>query len=36
VAGGLSQQARNWIQTMVMAGVGICFMPEYSLVVPGL
>jgi LysR family transcriptional regulator, hydrogen peroxide-inducible genes activator len=29
-------EREDWIQTMVMAGMGICFMPEYSAVVPGL
>ena len=29
-------EREDWIQTMVMAGMGICFMPEYSAIVPGL
>ena len=29
-------EREDWIQTMVMAGMGICFMPEYSVVVSGL
>jgi LysR family transcriptional regulator, hydrogen peroxide-inducible genes activator len=29
-------EREDWIQTMVMAGMGICFTPEYSVVVPGL
>ena len=29
-------EREDWIQTMVMAGMGICFMPEYSPVIPGL
>jgi DNA-binding transcriptional LysR family regulator len=29
-------EREDWIQTMVMAGMGVCFMPEYSVVVPGL
>ena len=29
-------EREDWIQTMVMAGMGICFMPEYSVIVPGL
>jgi LysR family transcriptional regulator, hydrogen peroxide-inducible genes activator len=29
-------EREDWIQTMVMAGMGICFLPEYSVVVPGL
>ena len=29
-------EREDWIQTMVMAGMGICFMPEYSVALPGL
>ena len=29
-------EREDWIQTMVMAGMGISFTPEYSIVVPGL
>jgi LysR family transcriptional regulator, hydrogen peroxide-inducible genes activator len=29
-------EREDWIQTMVMSGMGICFLPEYSVVVPGL
>ena len=29
-------EREDWIQTMVMAGMGICFMPEFSPVLPGL
>jgi LysR family hydrogen peroxide-inducible transcriptional activator len=29
-------EREDWIQTMVMAGMGVCFMPEYSVVAPGL
>jgi LysR family transcriptional regulator, hydrogen peroxide-inducible genes activator len=29
-------EREDWIQTMVMAGMGICFMPEYSTTVAGL
>jgi DNA-binding transcriptional LysR family regulator len=29
-------EREDWIQTMVMAGIGIAFMPEYSIVLPGL
>ena len=29
-------EREDWIQTMVMAGMGICFMPEYSVFAPGL
>jgi DNA-binding transcriptional LysR family regulator len=29
-------EREDWIQTMVMAGMGICFLPEYSVFAPGL
>ena len=29
-------EREDWIQTMVMAGIGIAFLPEYSVVMPGL
>lgn len=29
-------EREDWIQTMVMAGMGVCFLPQYSVVVPGL
>jgi LysR family transcriptional regulator, hydrogen peroxide-inducible genes activator len=29
-------EREDWIQTMVMAGLGIAFIPEYSVVLPGL
>ncbi len=29
-------EREDWIQTMVMAGLGICFIPEFSPVLPGL
>jgi LysR family transcriptional regulator, hydrogen peroxide-inducible genes activator len=29
-------EREDWIQTMVMAGLGICFMPEFSPLLPGL
>jgi len=29
-------EREDWIQTMVMAGMGICFMPEFSAVLPGM
>ena len=29
-------EREDWIQTMVMAGMGICFLPEYSPLLPGL
>ena len=29
-------EREDWIQTMVMAGLGVCFIPEFSTVLPGL
>lgn len=29
-------EREDWIQTMVMAGMGICFLPEFSPTMPGL
>ena len=29
-------EREDWIQTMVTAGLGICFLPEFSSVLPGL
>ncbi|HTR16465.1 MAG TPA: LysR family transcriptional regulator [Acetobacteraceae bacterium] len=29
-------EREDWIQAMVAGGMGVCFMPEYSLVLPGL
>jgi LysR family transcriptional regulator, hydrogen peroxide-inducible genes activator len=29
-------EREDWIQTMVMAGIGIAFLPEYSVILPGL
>ena len=29
-------EREDWIQTMVMAGLGICFVPEFSLLYPGI
>ena len=29
-------EREDWIQTMVMAGIGIAFLPEYSVLLPGL
>jgi len=31
-----SSERDDWIQTMVAAGLGVCLMPEYSAVLPGL
>jgi DNA-binding transcriptional LysR family regulator len=29
-------EREDWIQTMVVAGMGVCFLPEYSATLPGL
>ena len=29
-------EREDWIQTMVMAGIGIAFLPEFSVLLPGL
>ena len=29
-------EREDWIQTMVAAGMGVCFLPEYSATHPGL
>jgi LysR family hydrogen peroxide-inducible transcriptional activator len=29
-------EREDWIQSMVMAGMGICFLPEFSPILPGL
>ncbi len=29
-------EREDWIQNLVLGGMGICFMPEFSVVVPGL
>lgn len=29
-------EREDWIQSMVMAGLGICFMPEFSPLLPGI
>jgi DNA-binding transcriptional LysR family regulator len=33
---GYRSEREDWIQVMVMAGMGICFIPEFSPVLPGL
>jgi DNA-binding transcriptional LysR family regulator len=33
---GYRSEREDWIQVMVMAGMGICFIPEFSPVMPGL
>ena len=29
-------EREDWVQTMVLAGIGFAFMPEYSVILPGL
>lgn len=29
-------EREDWIQAMVLAGIGFAFMPEYSVTLPGL
>lgn len=36
LAVGYKSEREDWIQTMVMAGIGIAFLPEYSVILPGL
>jgi DNA-binding transcriptional LysR family regulator len=31
-----SSEREDWIQNMVAGGLGICFIPEYSAIIPGL
>jgi LysR family transcriptional regulator, hydrogen peroxide-inducible genes activator len=31
-----SSEREDWIQNMVAGGLGICFLPEYTAVIPGL
>jgi LysR family hydrogen peroxide-inducible transcriptional activator len=33
---GFRSEREDWIMTMVAAGMGICFLPEYSAVHPGI
>jgi LysR family transcriptional regulator, hydrogen peroxide-inducible genes activator len=33
---GFRSEREDWIQTMVAAGFGICFLPEFSATVPGV
>ena len=33
---GYRSEREDWIQVMVMAGMGICFIPEFSPVLSGL
>ncbi len=29
-------EREDWIQSMVLAGMGICFIPEFTPVIPGI
>ncbi|TIU68875.1 MAG: LysR family transcriptional regulator, partial [Mesorhizobium sp.] len=31
-----ASEREDWIQNMVSGGLGICFIPEFSAVIPGL
>jgi LysR family transcriptional regulator, hydrogen peroxide-inducible genes activator len=33
---GYASEREDWIQNMVAGGLGICFIPEFSAVIPGL
>jgi DNA-binding transcriptional LysR family regulator len=33
---GYRSEREDWIQVMIMAGMGVCFTPEYSAILPGL
>jgi LysR family hydrogen peroxide-inducible transcriptional activator len=33
---GFRSEREDWIQTMVAAGFGICFLPEFSTTIPGV
>jgi LysR family transcriptional regulator, hydrogen peroxide-inducible genes activator len=33
---GFRSEREDWIQTMVAAGFGICFLPEFSVTIPGV
>lgn len=36
LAGSFRSEREDWILTMVAAGMGICFLPEYSNTIPGV
>ena len=33
---GFQSEREDWIQMMVAAGFGVCFLPEFSPTIPGL
>jgi LysR family transcriptional regulator, hydrogen peroxide-inducible genes activator len=35
-AGRVSERCEDWIQMMVVAGFGVCFLPEFSPTIPGV
>jgi LysR family transcriptional regulator, hydrogen peroxide-inducible genes activator len=36
IARSCRSERKDWVQTMVAAGMGICFLPEFTASVPGL
>jgi DNA-binding transcriptional LysR family regulator len=34
--GAFRSEREDWILTMVAAGMGVCFLPEYSNTIPGV
>jgi LysR family hydrogen peroxide-inducible transcriptional activator len=36
LAVGYESEREDWIQSMVAAGLGVCFLPEHSMLAPGL
>ena len=36
LAGSFRSEREDWILTMVAAGMGICFLPEFSNTIPGV
>jgi LysR family transcriptional regulator, hydrogen peroxide-inducible genes activator len=33
---GFQSERKDWIQMMVAAGFGVCFLPEFSSTIPGV
>lgn len=31
-----ASEREDWIQAMVQSGLGICYLPEYAIIVPGI
>jgi LysR family transcriptional regulator, hydrogen peroxide-inducible genes activator len=36
VRAGFQSEREDWIQMMVAAGFGVCFLPEFSPTIPGV